>query len=78
MLQEALGSTRRELEDVGAKWHAATLEVERLRRLAAEHEGERKSWTQIQVRSLLALLVPRVIALLGDESMRASATSVVA
>ncbi len=53
MLQEVLGSTRRELEDVGAKWHAATLEVERLRRLAVEHEGERKSWTQIQVRSLL-------------------------
>jgi len=46
-VQDVLGSTRRELEDIGAKWRAGEVEGERLTGVIRDFETERKTWTAL-------------------------------
>ena len=46
-VQDVLGGTRRELEEMGAKWRASEGEAERLRGVISEFETERKTWNAL-------------------------------
>ena len=46
-VQDVLGGTRRELEEMGAKWRASEAEVDRLKGIVSEFETERKTWTAL-------------------------------
>jgi chromosome segregation ATPase len=47
-VQDVLGSTRKELEEMGAKWRANEVEIARLRALMSDFETERKTWSSLQ------------------------------